>query len=69
MCRSTYDMTIIVAFIADVSTTSICGEHSPVQLDLTVTYDYTCEGNNDPVKSMEELSGSFAFKVRTAARL
>ena len=31
---------------------------------MTVTYDYTCpEDNSDPVKSMEELSGLFSFKV------
>ena len=38
--------------------------HSPVTLDLTVTYDYACgEENVDQSKSMEELSGIFSFKV------
>lgn len=40
-------------------------ELEPVtSLDLTVTYDYTCEKKTiDPLNSMEELSGLFSFKV------
>lgn len=55
-------------FPAGVSSSTQNSEEQSASLDLTVTYDYTCPedtSSGDPVKSMEELSGLFSFKVRT----
>ena len=50
---------------ASLSITGDCEEEPMTLLDLTVTYDYTCDDKKtiDPLNSMEELSGVFSFKV------
>ena len=41
-----------------------CKHMPPPSLDMTVTYDYSCEAEgSDSTKSMEELSGLFSFTV------